>query len=195
MKVNVNEVSSCAREIEVEIPTEEVQKRVDEIYSKITREAKLPGFRKGKVPLNVVKKEYKTNVRDEMVQHQLPEFLREALIEKKIDPVAQPRITHYQFEEGSSMKIMASVEVKPVFILKEYKGLKVKKEKTSVDAEEVDKTIETIRQQQADFIPVEARSAQNDDLVVIDFEGRIDGNVFEGGKPIGIRSSLGARAY
>ncbi len=182
MKVNVNEVSSCAREIEVEIPTEEVQKRVDEIYSKITREAKLPGFRKGKVPLNVVKKEYKTNVRDEMVQHQLPEFLREALIEKKIDPVAQPRITHYQFEEGSSMKIMASVEVKPVFILKEYKGLKVKKEKTSVDAEEVDKTIETIRQQQADFIPVEARSAQNDDLVVIDFEGRIDGNVFEGGK-------------
>ncbi len=178
----MSEVSGCAKEIQVEIPTEDVQKRVDEIYGKITKEAKLPGFRKGKVPISVIKKEYKSNVREEMVQHQLPEYLREALIENKIDPVAQPRVTHLQFEEGSPLKFVAAVEVKPLFTLKEYKGLKIKKEKTAVDAEEVDKTIDTIRNQQADFIPVEGRAAKTDDLVVIDFLGKIDDKPFEGGK-------------
>lgn len=182
MKVSVNEVSGCAKEIQVEIPAEDIQVRVDEIYGKITQEAKLPGFRKGKVPLTVIKKQYKSNVREEMIQHQLPEYLREALIEHKIDPVAQPRITHLQFEEGSPLKFVASIEVKPAFVLKEYKGLKIKKEKTKVDSEDVEKTLDTIRQQQADFILAEDRAAQNDDLVVIDFEGRIDGKTFEGGK-------------
>ncbi len=182
MKVSVKEVSGCAREIEVEIPAEKVQERVDKLYEQISEGAKLPGFRKGKVPLTVIKKEYKSNVRDEMVKHQLPDFLRLALVEEKIDPVAEPRITHYMFEEGSPMKFMATVEVKPTFELKEYKSLKVKKEKTGVEPEEVDKTIETIRQQQADFIPVEGRAAKTDDLVIIDFEGQIDGQTFEGGK-------------
>ena len=182
MKVSVKEVSGCTKEIQVEVPAEDIQSRVDEIYGKISKEAKLPGFRKGKVPLNVIKKKYKSNVREEIIQHQLPEYLREALVERKIDPVAQPRVTHLQFEEGSPLKFIAAVEVKPVFELKEYKGLKVKKGKTNVDSGEVEKTLETIREQQADFILVENRSVQADDLVVIDFEGRIGGKPFEGGK-------------
>ncbi len=117
-----------------------------------------------------------------MVHHELPEFFRTALIDQKIDPVSQPQITHLQFEEGSPLKFVATVEIKPEFKLKDYKGIKIKKEKTSVDEEEVDKALENLRDQMAQFIPVEDRGTQADDLVVIDFEGKIGGKAFEGGK-------------
>lgn len=182
MKVSVNNVSGCAREVHVEVPAETVQTKVDDIYGRISREAKLPGFRKGKAPLDVIKKQYKSAVREEVLQHELPEFFRTALIENKIDPVAQPQISNLQFEEGSPLKFMARVEIKPEFQLKDYKGLKIKKDKTSVSEEEVDKAVENLREQMAQFIPVEDRPAKKDDLVVMDFEGKIGGKPFEGGK-------------
>lgn len=182
MKVSVNNVSGCAKEVHVEVPVETVQDKVDGIYSQISREAKLPGFRKGKAPLDVIKKQYKSAVREQIIQHELPEFFRTALIDQKIDPVAQPQISHLQFEEGAPLKFVATVEIKPDFQLKDYKGLKVKKEKTSVGEEEVDKALENLREQMAQFIPVEDRPAKGDDLVVIDFDGKIGGKTFEGGK-------------
>ncbi len=132
--------------------------------------------------MDVIKKQYKSAVREEIVQHELPEFFRTALIEQKIDPVAQPQITHLQFEEGTPLKFVATVEIKPVFDLKTYKGIKIKKENTQVKEEDVDKALDQMRDQGAQFTPVEDRSAKNDDLVIIDFEGKMDGKVFEGGK-------------
>ncbi len=137
------------------------------------------GFRKGKAPLDVIKKQYKSAVREEVVHHELPEFFRTALIDQKIDPVSQPQITHLQFEEGSPLKFIATVEIKPEFQLKEYKGLKIKKEKTSVSEEEVDKALANLRDQMAQFIPVEDRGTKADDLVVIDFgRAKIGGRLF-----------------
>ena len=182
MKVSINDVSGCAKEVHVEVPAEAVQNKVDDIYGRISREAKLPGFRKGKVPLDMIKKQYKSAVRDEIVHHELPEFFREALVGHKIDPVAQPQITKLEFEEGEPLKFIARVEIKPGFQLKDYKGLKVKKEETAVEESEVDKALENLREQLAQFIPVEDRTAKEGDLVVIDFEGKIDGKPFEGGK-------------
>jgi trigger factor len=182
VKVSVNNVSGCTKEVHVEVPVETVQDKVNDIYQRISREAKLPGFRKGKAPLNAIKKQYKSTVREEIVHHQLPEFFRAVLMEQKIDPVAQPQITHLQFEEGSPMKFVAMVEIKPQFELKNYKGLKVKKEKTNVTEEEVDKALEALRDQLAEFTPVEDRATRQDDLVVIDFEGKINGKPFAGGK-------------
>ena len=182
MKVNVKDVSGCAKELEVELPVETVQTKVDSIYDQISKEAKLPGFRKGKAPLSELKKQYKSAVREQMVHHELPEIFRTILIEKKIDPVAQPQITHLQFEEGAPMKFIATVEIKPDFKLKDYKGLKIKKESTAVTEEEVDKALEGLREQLAQFIPVEDRASKADDLVVVDFEGKIEGKTFEGGK-------------
>jgi trigger factor len=178
----VNDVSSCTKEVTVEVPLETVQTRMDDIYQRISKEAKIPGFRKGKVPLDVIKKQYRSAAREEMVQHQLPDFFRSVLIEHKLDPIAQPQITHLQFEEGSPMKFVATVEIKPAFEVKNYKGIKVRKADTSVSEADVDKALENMREQLAQFIPVEDRASQNDDLVVIDFEGKMDGKVFEGGK-------------
>ena len=178
----MNDVSGCAKEVTVEVPVETVQSKVDEIYKSISRDAKLPGFRKGKAPLAAIKKQYKSNVREEMVQHQLPEYFRTVLIEQKIDPVSQPRITHLQFEEGSPLKFVATVEIKPTFELKSYKGLKLKKEKTKIDEADVDKALDGLRDQMAQFVLVEDRASKTDDLAVIDFEGKINGKPFDGGK-------------
>lgn len=194
MKVSVNDVSGCTKELTVEVPVEKVQEKVDGIYQRISKEAKLSGFRKGKAPLDVIKKQYKSAVREELVQHELPEFFRAALIENKIDPVAQPQITHLQFEEGSPLKFVATVEIKPAINLKNYKNLKVKKEATAVKEEEVDKALDQMRDQLAQFIPVEDRGSKNDDLVVIDFEGKIDGKVFEGGKAARYPVLLGSQS-
>jgi trigger factor len=182
VKVSINDVSGCTKEVHVEVPAEAVQDKVNSIYKRISNEAKLPGFRKGKAPLDAIKKQYKSAVREEVVQHELPEYFRAALIEQKIDPVAQPQITHLQFEEGTPLKFVATVEIKPEFKLKNYKGLKVKKEKTEVKEADVDKALDGMRDQMAQFIPVEDRAAKEDDLLVIDFEGKIDGKTFEGGK-------------
>lgn len=181
MKVSVNDVTGCTKEITVEVPSETVQTKMDSIYHRISQEAKIPGFRKGKVPLDVIKKQYKAAAREEMVQNQLPEFFRTVLIEQKIDPVAQPQITHLQFDEGTPMKFVATVEIKPAFELKNYKGLTVKKDKTEVSEEDVDKAVENLRNQMAQLVPAD-RAAQGDDWVLIDFEGKIDDKVFEGGK-------------
>ena len=93
MKVSVNAVTGCTKEVRVEVPADKVQTRVDEIYRRISQDAKLPGFRKGKAPLDVIRKEYKSNVREQVLQYELPEFFREAIKTEKVDPIAQPRIT------------------------------------------------------------------------------------------------------
>lgn len=183
MKITVNAVSGCAKDVQVEVPADQVQVRVDDIYRRISQEAKLPGFRKGKVPMEVIKKEYKSNVREQVLQYELPEFFREAIKDQKISPVAQPRITELKFEEGAPLTFIARVEVKPQFELKNYKGLPIKKETQPVTEADVDKTLEDLRDRGAQFVPSdEKRGAQKGDLVIIDFDGRIDGQPFKGGK-------------
>lgn len=182
VKVSVNNVSGCTKELTVEVPVETVNQQMDGIYNQISKEAKISGFRKGKVPLDVIRKQYKSAAREEMVHHRLPEFFRTVLIEQKLDPVAQPQITHLQFEEGTPLKFVATVEIKPTFELKEYKGLKIKKAQVEATEDDVFKALENMRNQMAQLVPAEGRAAQKDDWVLIDFEGRMDGKVFEGGK-------------
>ncbi len=184
MKITVNAVSGCAKDVQVEVPADRVQVRVDDIFRRISQEAKLPGFRKGKVPMDVIKKEYKSNVREQVLQYELPEFFREAIKDQKLNPVAQPRITELKFEEGAPLTFIARVEVKPQFELKNYKGLKIKKEAQPVTEADVDKTLDDLRDRGAQFVPSEdeKRGAQKSDLVIIDFDGRIDGQPFKGGK-------------
>ncbi len=193
MKVNVNDVSGCTKEVQVEVPLETVQSKVGDIYQRISKEAKLPGFRKGKAPLEAIRKQYKSAVREEMVNHQLPEFFREVLTQNNLQPVAQPQVTHLQFEEDAPMKFVATVEIKPEFELKEYKGIPIKKESTNVTEEEVNKALDGMRDQMAQFAPIEDRASKMDDLLVIDFEGKIEGKTFEGGKASDYTVLLGGK--
>lgn len=193
MKVDVNDLSGCSKEVHVEVSADILQGKVDGIYQRLGKQAKMPGFRKGKVPLDVLKREYKSAVREEIVHQEVPEFFRTILIDHKIEPVTQPRITHLQFEEGSPLKFVAIVEIKPGFKLKDFKGIKVRKEPTKVTEEEVDRALEALREQMAQFVPVEDRSAKEEDLVLIDFDGKIDGKSFDGGKAARFPVLLGSQ--
>jgi trigger factor len=194
VKVSIKDGKGCTKEIEAEIPAEDIQVKVDAIYQRLSREAKIDGFRKGKAPMEVIQKQFKSSVRDEIIQRELPEYVRSVIQEKQLNVVSSPQITHLQFEEGSPMKFMVVVETKPEFELKEYKGLKVTKEKTNVKEEEVDKAIDNLREQFAQFIPVEDRSSKENDLVVIDFDGKINGQPFEGGKATRFPVLLGSQS-
>jgi trigger factor len=182
VKVKVYPTNGCTRELRVEVEAETVQAEVDRLYASIAKEAVLPGFRKGKAPLSIVKGKYKAHVKEEMLRESLPRFFREAVQQEKIDPIAQPRITEYTFEEGSPMRFVAIVEIKPEIVLQDYKGLKIQKPKTEVADADVDKAIEDLRDHAASFAPVEDRPVANEDMVLIDFEGKVDGKLFDGGK-------------
>lgn len=182
MKVKVYPTNGCTRELRVEVETETVQAEVERLYTEISKEARLPGFRKGKAPLNVVKSKYKATVKEEILREVLPKYFREAVQEEKIEPIAQPRITEYAFEEGAPMRFVAVVEVKPEIALKDYKGLKLKKSSTDVKDADVEKALDDLREHAASFAPVEDRPVAEQDMVLIDFEGKVDGKPFEGGK-------------
>jgi trigger factor len=194
VKVSIKDGKNCSKEIEAEVSAEDIQAKVDAIYERISREAKIDGFRKGKAPMEVIQKQYKSTVRDEIIHRELPEYVRAAIQENQLTTISSPQITHLQFEEGSPLKFVAVVEIKPAFELKEYKGLKVKKEKTNVKEEDVDKALEGLREQFAQFVPVEDRSARENDLVIIDFDGKINGQTFEGGKSARFPVLLGSQS-
>lgn len=184
MKIKVYPTSGCTRELRVEVEAETIQTEVDGLYAKIGKEAVLPGFRKGKAPMNIVKHKYAGHVKEEILRDVLPKYFREAVTNEKIEPIAQPRITEYTFEEGAPMRFVAVVEIKPEITLQNYKGLKLKKAKTDVMDADVDKALEDLREHGASFVPVEDRSVLDQDMVLLDFEGKIDGKTFEGGKAI-----------
>lgn len=182
MKVKVYPTNGCTREIRVEVEAETIQSVVENRYGEIAREAVLPGFRKGKAPLDIVRRKFKANIKDYILQETLPKYFREAVNEEKIAPIAQPRITEYSFEEGAPLRFAAVVEIKPEFQLSTYQGLKLKKARTDVNEADVDKAVEDLREHSATFLPMTERPVRKGDLVLTDFEGRVDGKPFDGGK-------------
>jgi trigger factor len=182
VKVKVYPTSGCTREIRVEVEADTVQSVVEGRYGEIAREAVLPGFRKGKAPLDLVRRKFKANIKDYILQESLPKYFREAVEGEKIAPIAQPRITEYSFEEGAPLRFVAAVEIKPEFSLSNYQGLKLKRGPTEVSDADVDKAVEDLREHSATFLPMTERPVRVGDLVLTDFEGRVDGVPFEGGK-------------
>lgn len=182
MKVNVKNLPNCGKEMSVEVPADRVQTEVDALYERIAREAKIDGFRKGKAPLNIVRQRFKENVKREVTDEIMPRFFQQALDEEKLVPVSKPRVKDFHFEEGEPLKFTANFEVRPDFSLKNYKGIKVKKESVEVTESDVDRVVESLRERVAQYNPVEDRPLAKDDLALIDFEGRKNGVPFEGGK-------------
>jgi len=182
VNIKVKSLPGCTKEIDVEVPADQVRVEVEALYERIAKEAKLAGFRKGKAPLPIVKQRFKDSVKEEVTHDILPKFFRTVLEKEDIHPVSQPRIKEYQFTEGASMTFTALVEVQPDVALKNYKGLKIQKELVEVTAQDVDQALENVRDQMAQFIPVDKRAVAKNDLALIDFEGRVGGTPFEGGK-------------
>lgn len=162
---------TCKREIELEIPAEDVQKASDKVAKDIARIARVPGFRPGKAPITLVRRRFAGDIQGEVLQSLVPEYLEKALGEKKLVPVTRPEVDKVEFKEGEPLKFRAVFEVLPEFELGDYKNLQVQVDEISIGDAEVNKAVEEMRERAATFVPVEGRTAQDGDSVLIKLTG------------------------
>src|SRR6202789_2736041 len=169
------ETATCRREIELEIPAENVQKATDKVVRDITRVARIPGFRPGKAPATLIRRRFAEDIQGEVVQSLVPEYLEKALDEKKLVPVTRPEVDKVEFKEGEPLKFRAVFEVLPEFELGEYKGLEVQVEDLDAGDTKIDQVIEEMRERAATFVPVEGRAAKDGDYALIKLSGTPEG--------------------
>lgn len=194
--MKVENVSKLERKMSFEIPPEEVAKAFEKTYKELQKNVEIKGFRKGKVPMDKVKALYADRAHSNVVQRLVEENFFKALDETKLDPINQPQLDMKPLEEGKPFTFSLTFEVHPEVELKKYEGLEVQKEKLNLDPTHIDKTIENIRKNQAETVPVlEDRTAQLGDIAVIDFEGFVDGAPLEGGKGENHPLELGSKSF
>ena len=168
MRVEVEELGSCKRRLQVEETPEVVRAAWEEAFSRVQKQAKLPGFRKGKVPRSMIKIHFADDVRQEVARHLIPDVYRQALAETQIKPVEDPDLQEVRLEEDAPLVFSAVVEIKPDIALGAYTGLAVSHTPTPLTDEEVEEAIGQIREQHAEYRAVE-RAADIGDLVIVDY--------------------------
>lgn len=165
----------CSSLFEIEVSKEDIAKAFEDVYTDISKVANIPGFRPGKAPLEMVKKQYAANAKEEVLKRLVSDAYRMALEEHGIHPVGYPEITDVSFEIGQPLLFKAKVETKPRFKLKDYKGIKVQKKKAAIKDDDVAKTIENLRELNAKYEAIEGRGVQIQDYVVADLDCSVDG--------------------
>lgn len=174
-EVVITDVSQCQKDISIEIAAEEVKKEFDKTYDAYSRHVKVPGFRPGRVPRDVVKQRFRKEVKDEVLGNLIPHALEHVVKDHNLKIVGQPRLaegSELTVTEGESLKLKVSIEVLPEFELKEYKGLKITKRSAQVSDEDVNKVIERWREEAVEFVPVEDRPSKNGDFVSVNVIGK-----------------------
>ncbi len=196
MSLQVEKLEHNMAKLTIEVPAEDVEKALQAAYLKERSKISLPGFRKGKVPRQMIEKMYGPEVfYDEAANHMISEAYGKAFDECELQIVSQPKIEITQLEKGKPFIFTAEVAVKPEVTLGEYKGLKVDKVSTRVTQKEVDEEIEKERERNARTIDVTDRAVQDKDMVTLDFEGFIDGEAFEGGKGENYPLTIGSGSF
>ena len=180
----------------VEVSAEKVSKSLDAAFKKVVKQVNVPGFRKGKMPRPLFEKRFGVeSLYQDALDILLPEAYGAAIDETGIEPVDRPEIDIEQMEKGKELIFKATVTVKPEVKLGEYKGLEVEELDTAVTEEDVQKELETMQNRQAELVVKEEGTAENGDTVVIDFEGFVDGEAFEGGKADNYSLELGSNSF
>jgi trigger factor len=160
----------CERIIQVEVPKDRILIAMDNMYNNIQKMAEIPGFRIGKAPKSMVEKYFKSRVESDVKEKIVSDSFKETLQKLEIDPIGNPSITELKFEAGKPLEYKISIEVRPKIDIKNYKGIKVKKEKIEASEDDVNKTIEYLRERNAEFSPVDSRAVQDKDFVIVDFK-------------------------
>lgn len=179
-----------------EIQPDKIKEGLDIAFNKVKKSLNVPGFRKGRVPRQIFNKMYgEEALYQDALNALLPEAYANAVSESKIKPVSQPEINVESMEKDSAWVLSAKVTVEPEVELGEYKGLEVMKHSTDVSDKEVADELERRRQQQAELVLKEDEPAAEGDTVVIDFEGKVDGKPFDGGKAENYSLELGSKTF
>ncbi|CDA13807.1 MULTISPECIES: trigger factor [Clostridia] len=196
MSLQVEKLEHNMAKLTIEVAAEEVEKALQAAYLKQRGKINIPGFRKGKVPRQMIEKMYGAEIfYDEAANKMISEAYGKAYDECELDIVSQPSIDIVQLEKGKDFIFTAEVATKPEVKLGEYKGLKVDKYSTRVTQKEVDEEIEKERERNARTVEVTDRAVEDKDIVTLDFEGFVDGVAFEGGKGTDYPLTIGSGSF
>lgn len=181
MQISVESTGALERRMNIQVPAQRVDQAINERLQSLSRTVRINGFRPGKVPVNVVRKQYGAAVRQEVIEGLVQTTFSEAVTGQKLNPAGGPRIEEFKADEGQDLSYRAVFEVYPEFELKGVEGLTINRPAVEVAEADIDAMIDNLRRQQATYVKVE-RAAKDTDRVTIDFEGKIDGVAFDGGK-------------
>ena len=196
MSLQVEKLEKNMAKLTIEVPASDLEKALQSAYMKQKNKISLPGFRKGKVPRQMIEKMYGAEIfYDDAANELIPKAYSEAYEECELDIVSRPEIDVVQIEKGKPFIFTAEVAIKPEVTLGEYKGLEVDKYSTRVTQKEVDEKIQQEAEKNARTITVEDRPVQNGDEVILDFEGFVDGEAFEGGKGENYPLTIGSGSF
>jgi trigger factor len=170
MKTEFTDVSATQKTITIEIPVDIVDAEINRVAKGYTKQARIPGFRPGKVPTNLVKQRFKEQILHDVAYGLIPRAVDEALQERGIEPVDTPNIKDVALEEGQPLKFTANIETVPPFEVGDLSTIEAKSHSTEVTDETVEKTLQNLRQRGAKFEPVENRGVEDGDTVVLDIE-------------------------
>jgi trigger factor len=192
MQVSIETLSSLERKMTIEVPAERVESQVQTKLQEAARTYHMKGFRKGKVPLKVIKDRFGRGVRQEVLGEVMSQSYYEALGQQKVKPASQPKIEARSFEEGKNLQFVALFEVYPEVKLADFASINVEKKTADITETDVDNMIETLRKQRQTWVEVD-RPAKEGDQLTINFVGKIAGEEFAGGKAENSKLILGSK--
>jgi trigger factor len=192
MQVSIETLTGLERRMTIEVPADKIESQVQSRLQEAAKTFHMKGFRKGKVPVKVIKNRFGEGVRQEVVGEVMSQSWVEAVTQEKVKPAGQPRIEPKNLEEGKNLEFIATFEVYPEIELQDFSAIEIEKKLADIKDEDIDKMIETLREQRKTYQQVE-RASQEGDQVNIDFTGTIDGEKFEGGEAKGSNLVLGSK--
>lgn len=175
LTVDVHQGKAWKRTLEIEVPKETVDEEFEAAYRKYKNEAKIPGFRKGKAPLEMVKRRFKDAIQKDVLETLVPRTYEDALSETDLSPISMPEVKEIDFEEGKPLKFKAEIEVKPEVDVKDYTGLQVTKRTQEVTDNDVEQSLKYLREDLAQLQPAE-REAKYYDHLIVDLTKEQQGN-------------------
>ncbi|HSE50366.1 MAG TPA: trigger factor [Terriglobales bacterium] len=164
--------NACRRELAIEVPAADVKRETETIVQKYSKLARIPGFRKGKVPTGVVKSRFADEIRQEVVEALIPRAFRTEVEKQKLQPISQPQVTELKMEEGEPLRFKAAFEVLPDIEVSGYQELRPEKPDTKVDEAEVDAALNQLREQAATYQTVDDRALAHGDFAEVSFNGQ-----------------------
>lgn len=192
MKSAVENLNPTRVRLTVEVPFEELKPSLDAAYKKINQQVTVPGFRKGKIPARVIDQRFgRGAVLEEAVNDALPKFYTDAVNEGELNPLGQPEVDITELKDNELLAFTAEVDIRPAIEIPDYSGIEVTVDSVEVADEDVDKAVEQLRERFATTTPVE-RAAAEGDIVVIDLEAKVEGEVLEDGVAEGVTYTIGS---
>src|SRR5690349_11099335 len=177
VKFHLAVLEGCRRSLEIAIPVEEVESETSRVTTDVQKRAKLPGFRPGKAPTNLIRRQFAGDIRQRVLESLIPKYLQKQFEAENLNVVGTPDIKDVHFHDGEPLRFKAEFEVAPEIELKDYKGVEVPYQDPAVTDEDIQKRIDEIREQKADYSNIDPRPLENGDYAVVALEsiGGVEG--------------------